>query len=178
MTDATIASLRAQTQGKSASIRDWLASILADEALPRNAYRVAGALAHFCNSKTLECWPSIPTLAKLARFVDRTIQRLLKALADRGYIAIEHRAAAFGCNKFRIIATKATADHDEEPALQPHVEIAAPEAREPVDVDTPEGRKVEAAWRRDTGKPLPWRDQLGRVRFPSTWLAAARLRLT
>lgn len=103
MSDAISGRIPPKFQGFSARKEQWLKAILEDDALPRNAYRVAAAIAGFLNHKTGACWPSVATLAKLARYVDRTIQRLLSALEARGYLKIERRSGAFGCNVYSMI---------------------------------------------------------------------------
>lgn len=175
----------------------WLNAVRADRTLSRSALHIAAALSdHF--DKLGVCFPRATRLAAIVGICERWARRLLQQLANAGFISVElnnGRASTYRATlptSHVDIAAPAgrrepqAAVNAQVPAaipshLQSHFEIGvgpAPEPREPVDVDTPEGRKVEAAWRRDTGKPLPWRDQLGRVRFPATWLAAARLRLS
>jgi hypothetical protein len=180
MSNANSGRIAPNFQATTATRERWLAQILADESLPRNAYRVAGALAQYLNHKTLTCFPAIGTLARLARFVDRTIQRLLGALVRAGYLWIERSAAAFGCNLYRAIlpgqiAAGSTLDQgavdpidNEQPVAPAAAEPVAP--RIPIDIEHGAGREIADAWRTHKG-PLPFRDRLGRVLFPAAWLA-------
>jgi len=47
------------------------------------------ALASHCYSDTLDCWPSIPLLARECQTTDRQIYRLLSKLKRLGYITSE-----------------------------------------------------------------------------------------
>ncbi len=56
--------------------------------IPANAVRLAVILAKHFNAATRACFPSIPTLAKVLALCERTIQRLLEALAKAGLIRV------------------------------------------------------------------------------------------
>ncbi len=56
--------------------------------IPANAVRLAVILAKHFNAATRACFPSIPTLAKVLALCERTIQRLLEALARAGLIRV------------------------------------------------------------------------------------------
>ncbi|MBY8974645.1 helix-turn-helix domain-containing protein [Rhodobacteraceae bacterium NNCM2] len=69
---------------------DWLRSIAADRNLPPLATAIAVHLTRYFNAaKGGEAWPSIGRLCAELGIEKRTIQRVLRALDDAGYIARE-----------------------------------------------------------------------------------------
>jgi hypothetical protein len=155
MSDAISGRNAPNFQAKSAFREHWLAAILADESLPRSAYRVAGAISKYLNSKTLECFPAVATLARLARYVDRTIQRLVKALCGAGYLRVERSAGRRGCNIYRafipgeIVEAEAQAD-------AAAAEIATPSTTASPCTDAPPSRSSSTSSRvwAEAGTPL------------------------
>lgn len=148
-----------KSQGFSARKERWLQAILEDQALPRNAIRVAAAIAKFLNAKSSSCWPSVATLAGIARFVDRTIQRLLSALEAAGYLRISRQAGAHGCNVYEAILPgqiaegSALSQGDNSPAPKPRSEKIPDIVW--ISKDSPEWETAAAAWRRDHRKAPP-----------------------
>ena len=62
-----------------------------DEQVGKNEILVYVALAHFKNNKTGKAFPSIATIAKLARVSENTVRTALKQLNALGYITIAER---------------------------------------------------------------------------------------
>lgn len=175
----------------------WLNAVRADRTLSRSALHIAAALSdHF--DKLGACFPSATRLAAIVGICERWARRLLHQLAKAGFISVEPNSgrvstyrATFPTSHVEITAPAADSEPQAHkpavsaqapaaatpPELKPHLDIHAPEARVPVDVDTPAGRRIENQWRADTGRALPWRDKQGRVSFPAAWVASARLAL-
>ena len=60
------------------------------------------AIADHANDDQWSCWPSVPKLAAKACVSERTVQRALHALEERGELAIDRGAGPSGTHLFRV----------------------------------------------------------------------------
>ena len=75
-----------------ATVLDKLSDLSASDTL------VLVALADYANDDTRQCWPSIATIARRARFTERGVQKRLRSLEKRGLIEIATGGHQYGVN--------------------------------------------------------------------------------
>ena len=79
---------------------DWLDAVAADPLLPATASRLAIVLLRYLNRQTGDAWPSIPRLAADMSTAENTVRAGLKALKDRGHLAIETGGGRAATNRY------------------------------------------------------------------------------
>jgi hypothetical protein len=75
-----------------------------DPLLPPNAFKVLYFVAHLFNRKSKLAWPSERTIAEGTALTERSVRRMLKALADRRYIEIWVSRGRTWSNRYRPLA--------------------------------------------------------------------------
>jgi DNA-binding transcriptional MocR family regulator len=85
-----------------------LKQVAADHGLDRLAFRLAFWLSQSINRKTGDAWPSIATLARLTGTTDRTVQRLIRQLCERGHLVMQPGGGRHKPNHYRFMAKTAT----------------------------------------------------------------------
>lgn len=61
------------------------------------------AIADYSNEDTGEAWPSVESLAKKSRSSQRSVQRMLQSLSQRGYLRIAYNAGPNGTNLYWLL---------------------------------------------------------------------------
>ena len=61
------------------------------------------ALADCANDEGRECWPSIATLARKCRVDERTVQRVIRRLAERGHLLILPSSGGRAANRYAVL---------------------------------------------------------------------------
>jgi hypothetical protein len=67
------------------------AHVVFDKSLSNGQFRVFAAYAVYADSRTGDCWPSVPTIANQLGVSPRYVFRVLKKLLERGYITRTNR---------------------------------------------------------------------------------------
>lgn len=143
----------------------WLEAVAARRDIPRSALHVAQALATFFNSKTLQAWPSIRTLADICGLCERQVQRLVQALEETGLLSVARR---FGRG------LRATFEMVEPEPVEIEIEIKQPVKKAPtatpsnfvwISATAPDWAAWARIFRLKRGKSPPI-DSRGGWRFP------------
>ena len=85
--------------------------VIEDESLSGVEVLTFMALAYFANNKTGVCWPSIKSIVQKAHASERSVQRALKVLTEKGYLKCEEREGKDGgqtSNLYTILAKRTT----------------------------------------------------------------------
>lgn len=88
----------------------WLNQVLADHALPLNAFRLAYAIAQHINRASGKAWPSQATLAARAGLDPRSVRRLSTKLEGAGHISVDVHHGRNQTNVYRLLMTEIQVD--------------------------------------------------------------------
>jgi DNA-binding MarR family transcriptional regulator len=80
----------------------WLARVARDATLPGAAYQVAILLWDWMNAERGYAWPPFPRIANELGIHRATAIRAVRALSERGWIAIERSTGHHRSNRYRI----------------------------------------------------------------------------
>src|ERR1044072_9077547 len=76
------------------------------------------AIADHADDQGRNAWPSIARLAERTRVDRRTVQRLLRRLAQQGCLAVEHTDGPRGTNRYTVLMRTATLTNRVDNAAQ------------------------------------------------------------
>lgn len=82
------------------------------------AFALYAALSTYADRESMECWPSIKTLAKDLGVHETTVQRAMRELEEKGIISIERRKRDDGSNYPNLYTVAVVPDQGERGVAQ------------------------------------------------------------
>lgn len=89
----------------------WLNSICADHIVNSTAFRVAYVIADHLNIKKGNAWPSQARIAERLGLHPKSVQRAVKDLEKRGWLAVTRRRDGLTSNRYAIAQSSAAQDN-------------------------------------------------------------------
>lgn len=83
----------------------WIEQLTLDQGLNAPSVRIGLAIAYHLSRKEGCSRPSIPTMAREIGVSENTVRTGIRALVDRGHIAVENRGGRHLANVYRIVVT-------------------------------------------------------------------------